>query len=163
MSCSLPCPSWAFRDEVQRLDILDLHHVPHLGDKGRDKQLHLLLGRTSTGVTAGEPALSQRRRFRVFFCGRGAGMPPQTRGVASARALEQYRHAMPRFGQQPIPLDPFHFDRTTVREIARLLAERLQQVDTYGGKCPTCGEAEARAFLAKVRHILTEMDARGTR
>ncbi len=68
-----------------------------------------------------------------------------------------------RFGQRPAPLDPFDLDRTTVRELARVLAERLQQVATYGGTCPTCRGGEAEAFLAKLRSILSEMDGQPTR
>ncbi len=64
---------------------------------------------------------------------------------------------MPRVGSRPAPLDPFDLDRNTLRELARVLAERLQQVDTYGGSCPTCREAEARAFLAKLRRLLQKM------
>ena len=69
----------------------------------------------------------------------------------------RYRLAMPRFGSRPDPLDPFTLDRTTVRELARVLAERLQHVETYGGKCKTCGDAEAQAFLARLRRVLDEM------
>jgi hypothetical protein len=65
---------------------------------------------------------------------------------------------MPRVGSRPAPLDPFSLDRTTVRELVRLLAERLQQVETYSGTCKSCRDAEARAFLAKLRSILAEMD-----
>ena len=64
---------------------------------------------------------------------------------------------MSRFGQRPAPLDPFNLDRNTVRELARVLAERLHQVETYGGKCKVCGDAEAAAFLAKLRRLLAEM------
>jgi hypothetical protein len=53
-----------------------------------------------------------------------------------------------RFGRGPAPLDPFALDRTTVRELARVLAERLQQVETYGGTCKTCRDGESQAFLA---------------
>jgi hypothetical protein len=70
---------------------------------------------------------------------------------------------MPRFGQQPAPLDPFNLDRTTVRELARVLAERLQHVETYGGTCKSCRDGEAKAFLAKLRGILAEMDGSPTR
>jgi hypothetical protein len=65
---------------------------------------------------------------------------------------------MPRVGSRPAPLDPLTLDRPTVRELARNLAERLQQVETYGGTCKSCRDGEARAFLAKLRSILAEMD-----
>lgn len=68
----------------------------------------------------------------------------------------------PKFGQRPAPLDPFDIDHATVRELARVLAERLQQGETYGGKC-AYRNAEARAFLAKLRNILGEMDGLPTR
>jgi hypothetical protein len=49
----------------------------------------------------------------------------------------------------PVLLDP-----ATVRELARLLAERLDAVKRYGtGGCPTCHEAEAHAFLAQLRKL----------
>jgi hypothetical protein len=42
-------------------------------------------------------------------------------------------------------------DRATLREVARLLAKRLDEVVAYGaGGCPTCRDAEARAFLARL-------------
>jgi hypothetical protein len=42
-------------------------------------------------------------------------------------------------------------DPATVREVARLLAKRLDEVVTYGaGGCPTCKDAEARAFLSRL-------------
>jgi hypothetical protein len=44
-----------------------------------------------------------------------------------------------------------------IAPLARVLAERLQQVETYGGKCPSCGDAVARAFLARLRRLLEEM------
>jgi hypothetical protein len=47
------------------------------------------------------------------------------------------------------PLDP-----TTLREIVRLLDERVRQVETYGaGGCPTCHEAELRAAVARLRAL----------
>ena len=42
-------------------------------------------------------------------------------------------------------------------ELARVLADRLQHVETYGGKCRTSHDAEAQAFLAKLRRLLEEM------
>lgn len=50
---------------------------------------------------------------------------------------------------QPVPLDP-----AAVRELVRLLAKRLDEVMAYGaGGCPTCRDAEARAFLAQLRRL----------
>ncbi|HJW74345.1 MAG TPA: hypothetical protein VJ787_01570 [Thermoleophilia bacterium] len=44
------------------------------------------------------------------------------------------------------------FPSATLRELARLLAKRLDEVKTYGaGGCPTCHNAEAYAFLAQLR------------
>ncbi len=60
-------------------------------------------------------------------------------------------------GQRSKPLEPLELDRRTVAELARVLAERLQQVDIYGGKC-ACRNAEAKAFLAKMRGILDAID-----
>jgi hypothetical protein len=48
-----------------------------------------------------------------------------------------------------VPLDP-----VTVRELARLLGKRLADAKTYGGSCRTCHEAEAHAFLAKLRELV---------
>jgi hypothetical protein len=64
---------------------------------------------------------------------------------------------MPLFGQRPRPVDVFELDRRTVAELARVLAERLDAVKAFG-VCPTCREAEAKAFLARLRRILAEMD-----
>jgi hypothetical protein len=47
----------------------------------------------------------------------------------------------------PVPLDP-----STVREVVRLLEERLTQVEAYGaGGCPSCHDAELRAAIARLR------------
>jgi hypothetical protein len=62
---------------------------------------------------------------------------------------------MPRFGQRPPPIDPLDLDRTTLRELARVLDERLAAVQAFGS-CPTCHEAEAKAFLARLRGLLKE-------
>lgn len=50
-------------------------------------------------------------------------------------------------------------DKPTVRELARLLEERLRVVETYGGRCPSCREAEAHAFLAKLRALAGDVVA----
>ena len=68
--------------------------------------------------------------------------------------------APPISGKQPAPLDPIHLDRRTVAELARLLSERLAQVQTYGGACRTCRDGEAEAFLAKLRNFLDAIDGR---
>ncbi len=65
---------------------------------------------------------------------------------------------MPRFGQRPAPLDPLDLDRATLRELTRVLAERLAQLDAFG-HCPTCGDAEARAFLARLRELIEKTGA----
>ncbi len=38
-----------------------------------------------------------------------------------------------------------------LREAAGLLEKRLGDVQTYGGSCPACRDAEARAFAGKLR------------
>jgi hypothetical protein len=78
--------------------------------------------------------------------------------VTDLRCTVQTVQTLPRFGARPAPLDPFHLDPHTVRELTCVLAERLQQVETYGGTCKSCRDGEARAFLAKLRCILAEMD-----
>ena len=46
-------------------------------------------------------------------------------------------------------------DAATLRELARLLEERIRSVEAYGaGGCPTCHDAEARAFLARLHRIV---------
>jgi hypothetical protein len=60
---------------------------------------------------------------------------------------------VPRFGHRAAPLDPLKLDLATVRELARVLAERLDAVAAFGS-CPTCHEAEARAFFAPLRRVL---------
>ena len=66
---------------------------------------------------------------------------------------------MPRFGHRAAPLDPLKLDLATVRELARVLAERLDAVAAFGS-CSTCHEAEARAFLARLRRVLDDPGAR---
>ncbi len=56
---------------------------------------------------------------------------------------------------------PLDLDRATLRELTRVLAERLAQLDAFGGKCPTCNEAEARAFLARPRRLLATIERGG--
>jgi hypothetical protein len=54
----------------------------------------------------------------------------------------------------PAPAPPVRLDHATVEEVARLLAKRLDEVKVYGaGGCPTCHDAEARAFLAQLRKL----------
>ena len=65
---------------------------------------------------------------------------------------------MPRFGDRPKPLVPLELDRTTLAELARVLAERLAQLDAFGGRCPTCHDAETTAFLARLRRLLDVID-----
>lgn len=50
-------------------------------------------------------------------------------------------------------------DKATVRELARMLDERLKAVETYGGRCPSCRDGEAQAFLAKLRVLSGEVVA----
>jgi hypothetical protein len=51
---------------------------------------------------------------------------------------------------------PPALDPATLRELERLLAERLASVEAYGPGCRSCRDAEARAFLAKLRAMLRE-------
>ncbi len=60
-----------------------------------------------------------------------------------------------RFGQRPAPLDPFDLDRRTLQLLEAELARRLDQVETYGGRC-ACKNAEATAFLAKLRNLMRQ-------
>lgn len=60
---------------------------------------------------------------------------------------------MPVTGRRSAPLDLSVLDLSTVAELARVLDERLQAVATYGS-CQTCHEAEAHAFLARLRRVL---------
>ena len=54
----------------------------------------------------------------------------------------------------PFRPEPPRLDLPTVREVARRLEERLKAVEVYGaGGCPTCHEAEARAFAAQLRRL----------
>ncbi len=56
----------------------------------------------------------------------------------------------------PNPPDPVLLANPAVREIARLLAKRLDEAKVYGaGGCPTCHDAEAQAFLAQLRKLGT--------
>jgi hypothetical protein len=66
---------------------------------------------------------------------------------------------VPRYGQRSVPLEPLTLDLATVRELARVLAERLDAVAAFGS-CSTCHEAEARAFLARLRRVLDDPGAR---
>lgn len=43
----------------------------------------------------------------------------------------------------------------TVRELARVLAERLDAVSALS-PCPCCRDAEARAFLARPKRVLDD-------
>ncbi len=84
---------------------------------------------------------------------RGAARPVQDRepeGRAAAGPASDLRPAL----QAP------HCSNLsrTVAELARVLAERLQQVEIYGGGKCDCGNAEARAFLAKLRGLLAAID-----
>ncbi len=70
------------------------------------------------------------------------------------RCTVRVRHNMtPRFGQRPAPLDPFDLDRRTLQLLEGELSRRLEQVETYGGRC-ACKNAEATAFLAKLRDLI---------
>ena len=40
------------------------------------------------------------------------------------------------------------------RELVRLFDERLAAVETYGGTCQVCRDAEAHAFLVRLRTLL---------
>jgi hypothetical protein len=56
----------------------------------------------------------------------------------------------------PVPLDP-----GSVREVVRILEERLRQVEVYGvGGCPACHDAELRGMIARLKR-LAEAPAQG--
>lgn len=59
----------------------------------------------------------------------------------------------PVVGRRAAPLDLSLLDLRTVAELARVLDERLKTVAAFGS-CPTCREAEAKAFLAQLRRVL---------
>jgi hypothetical protein len=57
--------------------------------------------------------------------------------------------------------EPSRLDAATVRVMVRLLDERIRAVEVYGaGGCPTCHEAEARAFVAQLRRLADEAEDR---
>jgi len=64
-------------------------------------------------------------------------------GRPGFRAAKQYSLTM------PPALDP-----TTLRALERLLSERLAVLEAYGPGCQTCRDAEARAFLARLRALI---------
>lgn len=54
---------------------------------------------------------------------------------------------------QPRPsLDP-----DTIAELARVLEERLERLDAHQGGCALCKDAEAVAFLARMRDWLRRL------
>ena len=61
---------------------------------------------------------------------------------------------MPISGRRSPPLDVAALDLPTVRELARVIGERLDAVEAFGGSCPGCRNAELRAFLARLRAVL---------
>ena len=62
-----------------------------------------------------------------------------------------------------MPGEPARLDAATVREVARLLEERIRAVEIYGaGGCPTCQDAEARAFLGRLRLLGDTVEKRKT-
>ena len=55
---------------------------------------------------------------------------------------------------RPLRPAPPPLDTATLEYALKLLAERLHAVAVYGaGGCPTCHEAEARAFLVRLREF----------
>jgi hypothetical protein len=48
--------------------------------------------------------------------------------------------------------------RLLAAQLARELEQRLDAVETFGGSCP-CRNAEARAFLARLRQLVGEPQA----
>lgn len=56
--------------------------------------------------------------------------------------------------RRPPPAPPVPLDPASVREVVRLLEERLHQVEVYGaGGCPTCHDAELRAMIARLKAL----------
>ncbi len=64
----------------------------------------------------------------------------------------------PIYAKRAKPLEPLELDRRTVAELARVLAERLAQLDAFSGRCPTCHDGEAAAVLARLRRVLDAID-----
>jgi uncharacterized protein (UPF0212 family) len=61
------------------------------------------------------------------------------------------------------PSAPVTVDAPPLRTAARRLEERLQVVKIYAaGGCPTCNEAEARAFVAELRRLADEAERGAT-
>jgi hypothetical protein len=54
---------------------------------------------------------------------------------------------------------PPALDPATLRELERLLSERLASVEVYGPGCRSCRDAEARAFFARLRAMMREGQA----
>ena len=69
--------------------------------------------------------------------------------------------APPVFGVRAKPLDPLTLDRRTLAELVRVLEDRLKLLESvnHGAGCPSCRDAEATAFLAQLRHLITTIDA----
>ena len=75
-----------------------------------------------------------RESVKTCFRKPGAATPPP-----GARHLFCLLH-------RPDPPPPVLLDSDTLRKLARLLAEPLDAVKTYGGVCEGCHDAEPRAF-----------------
>jgi hypothetical protein len=60
---------------------------------------------------------------------------------------------MPVFGRRSPPLDEGSLDVATLRELERVVGERVVALEAFG-TCPACGHAELRALLARIRGIL---------
>jgi hypothetical protein len=48
-------------------------------------------------------------------------------------------------------------EAATVAELASMLEERLQKLERHQGGCPACRDAEAVAFLARMRDLLRRL------
>ncbi len=70
---------------------------------------------------------------------------------------------MPRLPEPRAPLDEFHLDPYTFRELVQHLDERLDAVHRYGGACPTCRDAESPRLPGAAQGVASGAPGRGPR